>query len=359
MMTEHTHQNSEDNSTLVPSYDCGAYLSLECVKEIETKHNRPCDVTLEVCDEGKKFRAHREILVESSPFFEKLFNSDMKESKEGVVRLKLLRQSVLENVLEFVYTGSVEILAPQHAEELIVAADYLFLSNLKNFAGQCLQKLVCVSNCLSYLDFFEQNQCEELIKFTKDLIHVNFPVVAECQEFLNLTSEEVERWISSDEINVSSEEEVFEIICRWIEHNKGERSPKFNELFRHVRLIYLSPENLSKKVKKNSFVKKDKQCVTSVKSAISFLRHPRKSVNLPRPQSMKELLGKDVIVIRGNMKNMGFYLPDTNTWYQLPKCPSKPNRYDVLVSRGDKVDKFNPDFNVFERYDPLLNQWTS
>ena len=70
----------------------------------------------------------------------------MKETKEGVVQLKLLRQSVLENVLEFVYTGSVEILAPQHAEELIVAADYLFLSNLKNFARQCLQKLVCVSN---------------------------------------------------------------------------------------------------------------------------------------------------------------------------------------------------------------------
>jgi len=181
----------------------------------------------------------------------------MKETKEGVVQLKLLRQSVLENVLEFVYTGSVEILAPQHAEELIVAADYLFLSNLKNFAGQCLQKLVCVSNCLSYLDFFEQNQCEELIKFTKDLIHANFPVVAECQEFLNLTSEEVERWISSDEINVSSEEEVFEIICRWIEHNKGERSPKFKEHFRHVRLIYVSPENLSKKIKKNRFVKKD------------------------------------------------------------------------------------------------------
>ena len=74
---------------------------------------------------------------------------------------------------------------------------------------------------------------------------------------------------------------------------------------------------------------------------------------------MRKSLGKDVIVIRGNVKKMAFYLPDTNTWYQLPKCPSKPTRYDVLVSRGDKVDKFNPDFNVFERYDPLLNQWTS
>jgi len=30
-----------------------------------------------------------------------------------------------------------------------------------------------------------------------------------------------------------------------------------------------------------------------------------------------------------------FYLPDTDTWYELPKSPSKLD--DVLASNGDKV----------------------
>ena len=41
----------------------------------------PFDVTLVVAD-GKEFKAHRRVLSEASPFFEKLFNSGMRESKD-------------------------------------------------------------------------------------------------------------------------------------------------------------------------------------------------------------------------------------------------------------------------------------
>jgi len=74
---------------------------------------------------------------------------------------------------------------------------------------------------------------------------------------------------------------------------------------------------------------------------------------------MRNSLGEPVIVITGTVRKMAFYLPGTNTWYELPKSPSKPDKYDVLVSRGDKIYKLNSDFSVFERYDPLVNRWTS
>ena len=47
--------------------------------------DHPCDIVLIVQD-GREFKAHRRVLSEASPFFEKLLNSDMKESQEGVVR---------------------------------------------------------------------------------------------------------------------------------------------------------------------------------------------------------------------------------------------------------------------------------
>ncbi|XP_078347074.1 uncharacterized protein LOC144632325 [Oculina patagonica] len=67
--------------------------------------DQPCDFILVVKD-GKQFKAHRQVLSEASPFFEKLLNSDMKESKEGVVRLEMFSETVMENTLEFIYTGS-------------------------------------------------------------------------------------------------------------------------------------------------------------------------------------------------------------------------------------------------------------
>ena len=352
---------SKDDSTAITTRED---FSLGSVKELDTKpkHDRPCDVTLVVSDEGKaEFKAHRDLLAEASPFFEKLFNSDMKEKDEGIVRLGVVSESVVRDFLNFLYTGSVEILALQHAEELIVAADYLLFSNVKNFAGRFLAKTVCFSNCISYLDFAEKYHCEELVDFTNDFIHANFPAVAECEEFLNLSSEEVERWISSDEINVSAEENVFEIICRWIKQNKEDRSPKFNELFRHVRLVDMSREYLSKKVLEESLVKNDKQCLTSVTSAISWLDPARKAqMDLPTPQSTRKSLKKYAVVVAWG--KIVCYLPDTKTWYELPKSPSELDRnIDVLASSGDKVDKitFKSPFHVVERYDPRLNRWSS
>ena len=156
-------------------------------------------------------------------------------------------------------------------------------------------------------------------------------------------------------IVVSAEEDVFEIICLWIDQKKDERMPKFNELFRHVRLIYISRDNLCKRVKKHSLVKNNEQCL-SVTLAIEWLDRARK-MDLVRLQPIRKSLEKHVIVIA--KKKIVCYLPDNDTWYELPKPPSKPTRCDILASRGDKVDKFSPLFEVSVRYDPLLNRWTS
>ena len=70
--------------------------------------DQPCDVVLMVKD-GGEFKAHRRVLSEASPFFEKLLNSDMKESQESVVRLEMFTESVMAATLQFVYTGDVQL----------------------------------------------------------------------------------------------------------------------------------------------------------------------------------------------------------------------------------------------------------
>lgn len=61
----------------------------------------------------KQLNAHVQVsiqvLLQASPFFEKLLHIDLKESKEGCVRLEIITESIMADILEFIFTGSVHI----------------------------------------------------------------------------------------------------------------------------------------------------------------------------------------------------------------------------------------------------------
>ena len=260
--------------------------------------DHPCDVVLVVKD-CKEFKAHRQVLSEASPFFEKLLSSDMKESKEGLIRLEMFSEAVMATTLQFIYTGhvqtsSVQTLEGDNARDLIVIADYLFLQKLKTFAEEALVRELelNISNCMSTYHFAQRYQCEELFTKTKNFIFANFTSLYEAnrEDFLNMSSEEIEMWISSDEINVNAEEDVFNIILAWIDHDKGKRKKYFAELFRQVRLVYVSRDFLCGHVITNDMVKENEGCLDPVREALNVIDSrnfdclsvcPRKSLEIP------------------------------------------------------------------------------
>ena len=123
-----------------------------------------CDITL-VGKEGKEFKAHRNVLSAVSPFFARLFQSEMKEKEEGIIRFEEISASILEDVLEFIYTGRVMILDERNAKALIIAADFLLLVCLKTFAGRFLEQLLTNSNCIStFNNIIVEAQCQKTLK---------------------------------------------------------------------------------------------------------------------------------------------------------------------------------------------------
>ena len=140
-----------------------------------------------VTKDGKEFKAHRNVLSAASPFFFKLLQSDMKENREGIVRFEEISGAVMEDVLEFIYTGSVGIYVTQeNCKDLIDAANYLLIPGLKTVPGRFLERQMPESNCISTFYFAERYQCDELITKSKKFIYANFASVAEMDEFLNL-----------------------------------------------------------------------------------------------------------------------------------------------------------------------------
>ena len=258
--------------------------------------NHPCDITL-VVEDGKKFQAHRNVLAEASQFFEKLLSSDMRESKEGVIRLEMLNESVLRDVLEYIYTGEVQILDEDHAQDLIAMADYIFLPQLKYLAGRALtQKLNC-SNCLPIYHFAETYHCEELVSDVKTFVYANFNTVSTTEEFLKMPSNDIEMWISSDELNVSAEEEVFEFILTWIDRDKVERKKYFSKLFRHVRLVHVSRDYMCRNIAKSKLVSCNECCVGLLKDALKFTESNRKWSHTSQNAKPRKSLETPVILV--------------------------------------------------------------
>ncbi|XP_078363874.1 kelch-like protein 25 [Oculina patagonica] len=294
--------------------------------------DQPCDITL-VVEDGKEFQAHRQVLSEASPFFEKLLNSDMKESKEGVVRLEMFSECIMENTLEFIYTGNVEILTEDDTPDLIVMADYLCLQNLKTLACGVLLEGLNVFNCFSIYYFSERYQCEELFSKTQKFIFANFSAAYEAnrKDVLNMSSREIEMFISSDEINVNAEEDVFNIILSWIDHDRTKRKKYFAELFRHVRLVYISRDFLCSDVVTNILVKDSEGCLDLVEDAMKLIKSNDLSILTVRPRKSLEACFTVIVTnndgIYNSRSRIMCYFPREDKWCHLDYSSPKSSTY--------------------------------
>ena len=339
---ENDEEIEEDESILDLEPISEAEQSSFCVEmmkrlNMQRRQNYLCDITL-VAKEGNEFKAHRNVISAASPFFSKLLNSDMREKEEGVIRFEEISESILGVILKFIYTGSIEV-NRKNAKNLIIAADYLLLESLKVIAGRFLEKQMSNYNCISTLHFAEKYGCQELVLRSTNFIQDNFTSVAMSDEFLNLDAEEVEKWISSENILVAAEEDVFRIIVNWVEQNKGERKDKFEQLFRHVRLVMLSRDSLLFDVVTNELVTEH----------FSFLSC-----------ASRRRLQTEAIVVRGGKKTY-CYLPEKDEWKRLAGGLSEDRDHTTqIIKFRDQLYSFPRRRNAeTERYDPAFNSWTT
>ena len=318
---------------------------------IQRKRDYLCDITL-VTNDDIELKAHRNVLSAVSPFFCKLLESDMKENREGIIRFEEISGCVMEDVLEFIYTGTVEV-TQENAKELIAAGNYLMIPSLKTVSGRFLEAEMTESNCISTFYFAEKYDCVELIRDSREFIHENFAFVGEMDEFLSLEAKEVAVWISSDEIAVEAEADVFEIILKWVEHSKSERKAAFEELFRHVRLNFLSRDCLEDVVT-NELVRENLACVKLVMDATVKMATFTSEDDLL--QSPRKGLETRVILACGG-KFTFYYLPEKNQWKRLPDGSTERNQKTQMLTFRDQLYTFK-DFSKAEKYDPVFDGWS-
>ena len=110
-----------------------------------------CDVVL--CVDGHKFAAHKIVLAGTSPYLKAMFTNGMLETDQDVVEIRGVDAKTMENLLDFMYTSTVEITV-NNVQSILQGASMLGLQQLRMLCAQFLQLQLTAANCLGKLFAF-------------------------------------------------------------------------------------------------------------------------------------------------------------------------------------------------------------
>ncbi|CAB0005319.1 unnamed protein product [Nesidiocoris tenuis] len=199
--------------------------------------NKLTDITL--IAGGTRIQAHRLVLCSASEYFSAMFTSDLLEARQTDVELHAVCGTALRELVEYCYTGSVE-LREDSVETLLSTASLLNLHQVVDACSIFLRRQLDPSNCIGIALFADSRCCTKLRDDAMEYIAEHFVEVLKHQEFLLLSSEEVSKLLSSDNLNVPSEEVIFQGLMTWINHDQDKRRPEIPKLLQFVKLPLLS-----------------------------------------------------------------------------------------------------------------------
>ena len=193
-----------------------------------------CDITLTTSC-GRVIPVHKNVLTAVSCYFQGLFRSDMKEVHEGNVDFGIIDESVVVELLSFIYSGKISITF-DNVRSLLQACDYLLMESLKTTIDEFLKDSLTVSNFWQL--FALAKHCDGLSEITKGISKMvlnSYWEITKSDEFLEITEADMRVFLSNDEI-VSSEAEMLESLIRWYKNSKQQREVSFKSLLRLIHM---------------------------------------------------------------------------------------------------------------------------
>lgn len=169
-----------------------------------------------------------------------MFTGSLRESQEEEIRLGDVLGEPLEMLVQYCYTGTIE-LREDNVETLLATACLLQLNSVVTACCNFLAKQLHPSNCLGFALFAEQQSCFALLDLATKYTNNNFMLVCKNQEFFQLNAKQLSQLLRSDDLNVPSEQDVFHTLISWIHHDPVNREKHIPELLALIRLPLLSP----------------------------------------------------------------------------------------------------------------------
>ena len=275
-----------------------------------------CDVTIRLAGQDSEsnfdwsFRAHRVVLAATFPYFHAMFTHDMLESRQDTITIGAcgVEPSALEALLNFSYTGKL-VIDGANVRSLMLSASFLQLSRVIDACAEYLIARLTPNNALENEDFAESlgcsllsSACQKFIK--KYFVHIvnstgkqfmkctilMFLRILFCLEYMQLSLEKMITLTSEDELEVTSEEVVFNAVLAWVKYDPELRAEALPKLLSCVRMPLLTPQFLSDKVAPEPLVRSNMECRDLLDAARDFHLMPERRSLLQGLQDKAKML---------------------------------------------------------------------
>lgn len=294
---------------------------------------------------------------------------DWPEKQQGKIELKELDACALASLVEYAYTGSI-IINESNVQTILPAASLLQINSVRDACCKFLQTQLHPSNCLGIRTFADAHSCQELQVISNQYTLENFPQVALTEEFLTVKIEDLKSLVSSDNLNVTSEECVYQAVMRWIKHDMANRNQYLGQLLQHVRLPLTTRSFLLNSVSEEPLIQSCQLGKDLLIEAMKYHLSPESRVNMDSNVRTKERkpagLNSYVFAVGGGSlfaihSECEFYNPLADKWTPFAPTLQRRSRLGVVAMNRFlyAIGGYNgtKDLSSGEYYDPYTNQW--
>lgn len=268
--------------------------------------------------------AHKIVLSVCSPFFNAMFNSDMKEKNEKEVTINEVDGETLELLINYCYLGTINI-NEDNVERILSTACRFQMSNVVSACSNFLGKQLHFSNAIGFKVFAEQQSCSDLYDISLKFVESHFmEIYQKSEEFLQLSVEQLGNLLKSDDINVISEEDVFKALIKWISFS-DDRKQYISTLLPLVKLQLLSPAFIADQVEKYcTTLETQKMLLDAYKyKLIPERRDLSSNLSIPRKSTVGKLLCLGGMDHNKGTTNIESYDLRENKWELLKSMPTR------------------------------------
>ncbi|KAF4525766.1 hypothetical protein B566_EDAN002028 [Ephemera danica] len=327
-----------------------------------------CDVVLVAGEE--EIPAHRNVLSSFSSYFKAMFTGNLMEASQDRVVINGIDAPMLQTLIDYAYTGSVDI-DTENVQSLLAAANLLGVLPVRDSCCSFLKKVLDEANCVGIHCFAEAHACTDLQSWSKQYVLMHFNKVAQYEELLSLPVAKLVEVITSDDLNVDKEEIVFNAALRWLQANPEDRAADFHMVLEQVRLPLLNAYMLHDCVRSQPALLEDSRCRSLIEEAEWYHLMPdrRQEMKSFRTKPRRSMGIEEVIVAVGGeddkvvLRSVEFYSLHTGDWHTLACLPFAVSKHGLVASGTNHMYLAGGEFpdgtasNHLWRYDPVMDTW--
>ena len=182
----------------------------------------------------------------------------MKEKHENKVEIESVDGKAVISLIEYMYNGSIDI-DNQNVFELLAAADYFQLMDVKQYCFQYVQSKVTIDNWLYTLKAVNLYVGDESKDQIYQHISAHFNEIVQTDDINMLSHFNLRSLIESCDRTIALETTLCQIIVNWIKNNVEARKQEFLDLFKLVKVDQLLYEFI-KNLLEEDFIKANQGC---------------------------------------------------------------------------------------------------